>query len=76
MQKHHLRWQHVRRKSLLAKPTRTLSAKEMRVGGPASRGLVWLHSGYLVEISAWARLEPREARIFPKNLIKTSADMC
>jgi len=42
MQKNHLRWQHACMKSLLAKPTLRLSAKEMRLGGPASRGLVWL----------------------------------
>lgn len=42
MQKTHLRWQDAFMKSLLAKPTLRQSAKEMRLGGPASRGLVWL----------------------------------
>lgn len=35
-----------------------------------------LASGCLVDISARARLEPRKARNFPKNLIKMTAGMC
>lgn len=55
------------------KTTLRLSAKEKRPPHDhACRGLVYL-TVYLIEISAWARLELTEAKIFAKNLIKMSA---